>query len=572
MIILIFFFNQQINKEIIIKNLGLSNIYIFLFIFYPFQKVIDKNQINLKDPFLAESLKKEIKIMESLKSPHIVKMYDVFGTQNNIYLMLEYCNGGDLRHLLKKNNGRLQEDVAINILAQLMDGLKELVDNGYIHRDIKPENSLIHDGKYMVADFGFATKVDIRGRQLMREYVGSPLYMSPQILQQQGYSAKSDIWSIGMMFYEMLFGKHPWNCRDIHSLLKGIKNTPLRFPYDKPISANTKDFIKQCLQVDESQRIGWDQIFKHPLIQNHLSKSNNFKNSNNSKEQPQQQLDEKSKKALKKVQDIVQYYKIDIQDIFQHFDTDKGGFLDQQEFSSFLKKIDPSLTESEAINVFQKVDVSGDGQISFKEFQQLFNEYDFSELGDLASNLINELREIIISYKLNLSDIFKNFDKDKQGTLDILEFEHLLRIIAPGLKQEDVKTVFNKFDIDGDGEITFEEFRSIIDNKQSTNQNSGGSNKKSLQAQRRNSAHDKAKAILSQLKSIVVNKKLDVKKIFNNFDTSKDNQLQFEEIKKMMQVFDKRINDEEVYIVIKYLDQDGDQQISLEEFERALQQ
>jgi len=64
----------------------------------------------------------------------------------------------------------------------------------------------------------------------------------------------------------------------------------------------------------------------------------------------------------------------------------------------------------------------------------LFNEYDFSELGDLATNLINELREIITSYKLNLSDIFKNFDKDREGTLDLNEFENLVRIIAPGLK------------------------------------------------------------------------------------------------------------------------------------------
>jgi len=69
-----------------------------------------------------------------------------------------------------------------------------------------------------------------------------------------------------MMFYETLFGKAPWNCRDIHSLLSGIKTTPLRFPYDKPVSENTKDFIRKCLKVDETDRIGWDEIFKHPIL------------------------------------------------------------------------------------------------------------------------------------------------------------------------------------------------------------------------------------------------------------------------------------------------------------------
>lgn len=70
-----------------------------------------------------------------------------------------------------------------------------------------------------------------------------------------------------MMFYEMLFGKAPWNCRDVNSLLKGIKTTPLRFPYDKPISDNTKDFIKKCLIVDEKERVSWEDIFKHPLLE-----------------------------------------------------------------------------------------------------------------------------------------------------------------------------------------------------------------------------------------------------------------------------------------------------------------
>ena len=77
-------------------------------------------------------------------------------------------------------------------------------------------------------------------------------------MKSQPYTAKSDIWSIGLLFYEMLFGKTPWPCRDIKSLLYGITNQPLRFPYDKQILKETKELISKCLQIEEVDRISWE--------------------------------------------------------------------------------------------------------------------------------------------------------------------------------------------------------------------------------------------------------------------------------------------------------------------------
>lgn len=85
----------------------------------------------------------------------------------------------------------------------------------------------------------------------MKEVVGSPLYMAPQLLENKPYTIKSDIWSIGLMFYEMLFGKTPWPARDINSLKNNVKNMPLKFPYDIPIGKYTKTFIIGCLQKEE---------------------------------------------------------------------------------------------------------------------------------------------------------------------------------------------------------------------------------------------------------------------------------------------------------------------------------
>jgi calcium-dependent protein kinase len=201
---------------------------------------------------MIDSLKNEIKVMRELKSDvphspltskHVVRMYDVFQAANQTYMVIEFCPDGDLRKFISKNGGLLSEAVAVDVLKQLMKGFEELIAHNYIHRDIKPENALVKNGLHKVADFGFATKVDITGRQLLRECVGTPLYMSPQLLSMQPYTAKSDIWSIGMLYFEMLYGKTPWSCRDQKSFLKNIQTYPLKFPYDKPISANSKDFL-----------------------------------------------------------------------------------------------------------------------------------------------------------------------------------------------------------------------------------------------------------------------------------------------------------------------------------------
>ena len=132
-----------------------------------------------------------------------------------------------------------------------MKGFEILVGKGYIHRDIKPANILEKGNHYKVADFGFATKADILGRKKMTDICGTPLYMAPQLLNNEPYNAKSDIWSLGLMLYEMVFGYVPWPCRSLEEYNLAIRNRPLTFPYDAKIGQNTKDFIQRSLVVNE---------------------------------------------------------------------------------------------------------------------------------------------------------------------------------------------------------------------------------------------------------------------------------------------------------------------------------
>lgn len=125
-----------------------------------------------------------------------------------MYLVMEYCEQ-DLAKYLKKN--KCDEKTAIYILKQLVLGFRELVNQGIIHRDLKPANILVNSkGEFKLADFGFAKFVDHYDSKLLYSIVGTPLYMSPQILNKTQYTTKSDIWSLGFIFYEMLTGTYPW--------------------------------------------------------------------------------------------------------------------------------------------------------------------------------------------------------------------------------------------------------------------------------------------------------------------------------------------------------------------------
>ena len=136
-------------------------------------------------------------------------------------------------------------------------GFEVLVSKGYIHRDIKPANVLLKQGLYKVADFGFACKADILGRKKLNDICGTPIYMAPQLLRKQAYTAKSDIWSLGLILYELVFGYTPWPSRSLEEYLNNIYGKPLKFPYDAQIGEHTKNFIQRSLIIDEEKRMSW---------------------------------------------------------------------------------------------------------------------------------------------------------------------------------------------------------------------------------------------------------------------------------------------------------------------------
>lgn len=160
--------------------------------------------------------------MKKVKCDNVVRLIDVFQTQNNAYIITELCEDGDLVGYIKKNLKKIRQDQAVHAITDILRGLQELAKYGIIHRDLKPANILISkENVFKITDFGFARMVE-KTDYLMTSLVGTPLYMSPQILRRTMYTAKCDVWSIGLIFYELIYGQTPWPSNSIIDLVNNM--------------------------------------------------------------------------------------------------------------------------------------------------------------------------------------------------------------------------------------------------------------------------------------------------------------------------------------------------------------
>lgn len=147
----------------------------------------------------------EINIIRRLKHPNVVCCFEYFKTTNNCYTIYEYCEGGDLSKRLKKGHLGEKEDIsqANSIIKDVFQGLLYLESMSIVHRDIKAANILLAGGKAKIGDFGFATHCKHEFKDVS---IGSPAYMAPEGLIHSIYGPKSDVWSFGMLIYEIVHG------------------------------------------------------------------------------------------------------------------------------------------------------------------------------------------------------------------------------------------------------------------------------------------------------------------------------------------------------------------------------
>lgn len=211
---------------------------------------------------LVEQVEREIMVQQNLKHENVLRLFKHFEDDENVYLLLEYCAKGELYQLLRTQKGRkFDEPMSKHFFIQLVRGLKHLHSHQIVHRDLKPENLLItHDDVLKIADFGWCAATNV----LRTTFCGTMDYLAPEMIQGSGHDQTLDIWSVGILLYEMMVGRPPFQSTNHTMLIDRILKIAIFFPPGLP--PLVVDLVRRLLKREPSLRLPLDQVLRHPWV------------------------------------------------------------------------------------------------------------------------------------------------------------------------------------------------------------------------------------------------------------------------------------------------------------------
>ena len=400
--------------------------------------------------------RREINILVKMDHPNIIKLYDVFESQNSLYLIMEECHGGELfDRILKRieSNEMYSEKEACEIIQQVMSAIEYCHKQGIVHRDLKPENLLyLREGPELnnplkIIDFGLSQEININ--KILSSKVGTAYYVSPEILQGK-YSEKCDVWAAGVILYVLLSGEPPFNGPSDGVIYSKIRQFKFNFPEKRwsKISNDAKDLLSKML-VPEAQRLSASQVLEHPWFQ--LVKDNKIPlekikldgNSNFFKEY-------KESNKLKKIVLLYMASKLqeeeilDLNKLFKAFDKNNDGQIDYKEFEQGIMRLNSKGIKKEEIqSMFDEIDSDNNKKIDYTEF------------------IAATLQKNVFLKKEKLFDAFSALDTDKNGKIAKDDLMGVLKLQPQHDKF--VTELIKSADQNGDGYIDYKEFVEMME-------------------------------------------------------------------------------------------------------------
>ena len=248
-------------------------------------KIINKKLVTAID---VQQVKTEIDILKIAKHPNIIQLYDVFENENYIYIIMEYCAGGDLFSYIEKRGFRLPETRAAEIIHKLSTAVYFLHEYGVVHRDLKPENILMTDNSsnadIRLVDFGLG-KI-IGPGEMCTDPFGTFSYVAPEVLKEKPYSFKVDLFAIGIIAYLLVAGFLPFDHETSEKeIARQTVYEPTPFPISiwKNISNEARMFVDNLLQKNPEKRMDIKEVLQHKWLQKFNAKESiSFKKRNES--------------------------------------------------------------------------------------------------------------------------------------------------------------------------------------------------------------------------------------------------------------------------------------------------
>ncbi|XP_040057970.2 serine/threonine-protein kinase Nek5 isoform X1 [Gasterosteus aculeatus] len=232
-------------------------------------------QINLRKMSAREkeSSKKEVTLLSKMKHPNIVGFLSSFQERGSLFIVMEYCDGGDLMKKINMQRGVFfSEQQVVDWFVQICLGLKHIHDRKILHRDIKAQNIFLTNRgmKAKLGDFGIARMLN-NTMELARTCVGTPYYLSPEICESRPYNNKTDVWSLGCVLYELCTLRHPFEGSSLRQLVGRICRGNYN-PAPSHYSHDLRLLVTQLFKVNPRDRPSVTSVLKRPFLKKHISK------------------------------------------------------------------------------------------------------------------------------------------------------------------------------------------------------------------------------------------------------------------------------------------------------------
>lgn len=223
---------------------------------------VKKMQTGSINKRLLTLINNEINALNIINNPSVLRLKESFQTSNHIYIVMEYCVGGDIEHFIQTHK-KVPEDLVRKWLQKLILALHQLRLQNIVHRDLKLANLMLthsdpEQAEVKIGDFGFAKFL---GDSLTSTQLGTPLYMAPEIFNDDQYSYKVDIWSLGVVAYEMLSGNAPFKCYKLEEL-KRLQKIPISFRREDGVSRDAEEIVQAMMCYDPNRRVDYEDLLK----------------------------------------------------------------------------------------------------------------------------------------------------------------------------------------------------------------------------------------------------------------------------------------------------------------------
>ena len=419
-------------------------------------RIIDKE----KNPvFLSEG---KIKMLVSLDSPNIIKIFNIFEDDFNIYIVHDYCPEKDIFSFIQNHKDQINEEIIRNIIKEVLTGINYLHQKGIMHKNINPSKLLVFNHNFetneihiKISDFATNSEMFIKDSLIYKSFgnrIENPLFFAPEFIEQK-YDNKVDIWSFGIVCYLLFVGKAPFKGKPQEIIYQiGHKN----IFYPENLIKIKKDFLKKMLNNDPNLRYDANALLKDEYFEVEIDELEKEENENKELSEMVSVMNQICKYSIgnnfrRSVLSFIATRKLyeendlKIKKAFNKLDVNKNGSIEIEELFTYYKKIFPGIGKEKIVKMrkfIESADLNNNGKIEYSEFLTILNVIR-AEFDDKF-----------------LREIFDYYDYEKNGFIEAKDLKELFE--DTNISDQQIHQILDEVDKNEDRKIGFEEFKLLM--------------------------------------------------------------------------------------------------------------